>query len=86
MFRALQPSEAPGSGGVLASCASAGQRRLSARGVEPAGRGSRPGVMPFGVSRMTARAIGGTLAPRLTKAPGLLRRAVETRDVDRPRR
>ena len=41
MFRALQPSEAPGSGGVLASRASAGQRRLSARGVEPAGRGSR---------------------------------------------
>jgi hypothetical protein len=58
MFRALQPSEAPGSGGVLASRASAGQRRLSARGVEPAGRGSRPGIRPFGVGRMTARAIG----------------------------
>ena len=44
LFRALQPFEAPDSGGVLASRASAGQRRLSARGVEPVGRGSRPGI------------------------------------------
>ena len=43
--------------GVLASRASAGQRRLSARGVEPPGRGSRAGIMPFGVGRLTARAI-----------------------------
>ena len=44
--------------GVLASRASAGQRRLSARGVEPDGRGSRPGIRPFGIGRMAARAIG----------------------------
>ncbi len=50
--------EAPGSGGVLASRASAGQRRLSAQGLEPGGRGSRPGIRPFGVGRMSARAIG----------------------------
>jgi hypothetical protein len=37
-------SRGPGSGGVLASRASAGQRRLSAQGVEPGGRGSRAGV------------------------------------------
>ena len=49
MFRALQPSEAPGSGGVLGSGASGRQRRLSARGVEPAGRGGRGlGFRPFG--------------------------------------
>jgi hypothetical protein len=59
--------------GVLASHASAGQRGLSAQGVEPElqgcsafrryrmnrmGGGSRPGMRPFGVGRMTARAIG----------------------------
>jgi len=44
--------------GVLASHASAGQRGLSAQGVEPDGRGSRPGIRPFGIDRMTARAIG----------------------------
>jgi hypothetical protein len=37
--RALPRSEAPGSGGVLASQASAGQRGLSAQGVEPDRRG-----------------------------------------------
>ena len=43
--------------GVLASRASAGQRRLSARGVEPGG--ARPGIRrPFGIGRMAARAIG----------------------------
>ena len=36
----------------------AGQRRLSAQGVEPGGRGSRAGIRPFGIDRMTARAIG----------------------------
>jgi hypothetical protein len=51
MFRALQPSEAPGSGGVLAARASAGQRRLSAQGVEPGGRGSRARIGPFGIDR-----------------------------------
>jgi hypothetical protein len=45
--------------GVLASRASVGQRRLSAQGVEPDGRGSRPGIRrPFGIGRMIARAIG----------------------------
>jgi hypothetical protein len=44
MFRALPRSEAPRSGGVLASRGSAGQRRLSAQGVEPGGRGSRAGI------------------------------------------
>ena len=39
MFRALQPSEAPGFGGVLAARASAGQRRLSARGMNRLGGG-----------------------------------------------
>jgi len=57
MFRALPRSEGPGSGGVLASRASAGQRRLSAQGVEPAGRGSRAGIRPLGIDRMIARAI-----------------------------
>jgi hypothetical protein len=44
--------------GVLASHASAGQRGLSAQGVEPDGRGFTAGIRPFGVGRMTARAIG----------------------------
>jgi site-specific recombinase XerD len=45
--------------GVLASRASAGQRRLSARGVEPGGRGALPGIRrPFGIGRMAAQAIG----------------------------
>ena len=44
--------------GVLASRPSAGQRRLSARGVEPGGREARPGIRPFGIGRMAARAIG----------------------------
>ena len=57
------------SGGVLASRASAGQKRLSARGVEPAGRGSRPGIRPFGVGRMNARAIGA--GPRRASRDGL---------------
>jgi hypothetical protein len=29
--------------------------RLSARGVEPGGRGARPGIKPFGIGRMAAR-------------------------------
>ena len=58
MSRAIHRSEAPGSGGVLASRASAGQKRLSAQGVKPGGRGSRAGIRPFGIDRMTARAIG----------------------------
>ena len=44
--------------GVLASQASAGQRGLSAQGVEPDGRGIGAGITPFGVGRMSARAIG----------------------------
>ncbi len=47
--------------GVLASHASAGQRGLSAQGVEPDGRGFAAGIRPFGVGRMTARAIGAVL-------------------------
>jgi hypothetical protein len=47
MFRALQPFEASGSGGVLASHASAGQRRLSAREVEPGGRAVYPSRSGF---------------------------------------
>ena len=43
MFRALPQSEVPGSGSVLTSRGSAGQGRLSGRGVEPGGRGSRAG-------------------------------------------
>ena len=68
MFRPFSRPRCP-SGGVLASRASAGQRRLSARGVEPAGRGSRPGIRPFGVGRMTARAIGAV--PRRASRDGL---------------
>lgn len=44
--------------GVLASRPSAGQRRLSGRGVEPGGREARPGIRPFGIGRMAAWAIG----------------------------
>jgi hypothetical protein len=44
--------------GVLASQASAGQRGLSAQGVEPDGREFAAGIRPFGVGRMTALAIG----------------------------
>jgi hypothetical protein len=43
---------------VLASQASAGQRGLWAQGVGPDGRGFAAGIRPFGVGRMTARAIG----------------------------
>ena len=44
--------------GVLASHSSAGQRGLSAQGVEPDGKGFTAGIRSFGVGRMTARAIG----------------------------
>ncbi len=44
--------------GVLASHANAGQRGLSAQGVEPDGRWVAAGIRPFGVGRMSARAIG----------------------------
>jgi hypothetical protein len=48
--------------GVLASRTSVGQRRMSAQGVEPDGRGSRPRIRrPFGIGRMIARAIGAVL-------------------------
>ena len=56
---------------VLASRTSAGQRRLSARGVEPGGRGARPGIRrPFGIGRMAARAIAavpGRTSPRCVR-------------------
>jgi hypothetical protein len=48
--------------GVLASRASAGQRRLSARGVEPGGRGARPEIRPVGIDRRPW--------PRLGAVPG----------------
>ena len=48
--------------GVLASQASAGQSGRWAQEVEPSGRGSRAGIRrPFGIDRMTARAIGAVL-------------------------
>ena len=50
--------------GVLASHASAGQRGLSAQGVEPDERGFTAGIGPFGVGRMTARARGGARADK----------------------
>jgi len=58
IFRALPRSEVPGSGGVLASRASAGQRRQSPQGVGPGGRGSRAGIRPLGIDRMTMRRSG----------------------------
>ena len=56
MFWALPRSEAPGSGGVLASRASGGQRSLSAQGVKPGGRGSRAGIRRDGVERQALEA------------------------------
>jgi len=44
--------------GVLASHANAGQRGLSAQGVEPDGRGCRFGVRPLRGGRMTVSVIG----------------------------
>ena len=58
MFRALPQSEVSGSGSVLTSF------RLLAKGGCPVGvwnrmgGPSRPGIRPFGIDRMTARAIG----------------------------